>query len=401
VSGAAYPEFNMTHPECKFFPGAGKLSLLTLALMATPYALAAEPGWYIGANVGQSQATIDHDRITSGLLGSGLIAGPINENDRDGGYKLFGGYQLNRHFAVEGGYFDLGRFGFSTTTVPPGTLNGDIKLKGINLDLVGTLPVSERFSIFGRIGVARSQANDTFTGTGAVNVLNPSPSARSNNLKVGLGLDYAFTPSLSLRTEIERYRVDDAVGNKGDVDLISLGLVYRFGVQAPAPAPAPVARQYTPEPVVVAQAPPPVVVVPAPAPPPQPLAPVPKRVSFSADSLFDFDKSVVKPAGRLHLDKMAADLRGVNYDVINVIGNTDRIGAKAYNQKLSTRRAEAVSAYLIEAGGIPASKISAKGVGSAEPVTKPGDCVGTKATPALITCLQPDRRVDIEVNGSR
>jgi OOP family OmpA-OmpF porin len=401
VSAAAYPEINMTHTEREYFPDAGKLSLLALALMATPYALAAEPGWYVGANVGRSQATIDQDRITSGLLGQGLIAGPINEDDRDGGYKLFGGYQLNRHFAVEGGYFDLGRFGFATTTLPPapGTLNGDIKLKGVNLDLVGTLPVSERFSVFGRIGVAMSQADDTFTGTGAVNMRNPSPSARSNNLKVGLGLDYAFTPSLSLRAEIERYRVDDAVGNKGDVDLISLGLVYRFSVQAPAP----VARQYTPEPVVVAQAPPPVAVVPAPASPPRPLAlaPVPQRVSFSADSLFDFDKSVVKPTGRHDLDKIAADLRGVNYDVLSVIGNTDRIGATAYNQKLSTRRAEAVSTYLVEAGGIPPNKISAKGVGSAAPVTKPGDCVGTKATPALITCLQPDRRVDIEVTGKR
>jgi OOP family OmpA-OmpF porin len=399
VLGEPYPENNMTHTLRNPSPVAGKLSLLALALMAAPYALAAEPGWYLGANIGQSQATIDTDRIRGGLLGSGLTAGPIDENDRDGGYKLFGGYQLNRHFAVEGGYFDLGQFGFSTTTTPTGTLNGDIKLKGINLDLVGTLPISERFSAFGRIGVARSQASDTFTGTGAVTVLNPNPSARSNNLKVGLGLEYAFTPAFSLRTEIERYRVDDAVGNKGDVDLISLGLVYRFGGKAPAP----VARQAPPEPVVVAQAPP-VVVMPAPAPPPPPPpppAPVPQRVSFSADSLFDFDKSVVKPAGQTDLDKLANDLRGVDYDVITVIGNTDRIGSQAYNQKLSTRRAEAVSAYLMQAGGIPANKISAKGVGSSDPVTKPGDCKGTKKTPALITCLQPDRRVDIEVTGKR
>jgi OOP family OmpA-OmpF porin len=389
----------MTHTKRKFSPAAGKLSLLALAFMVTPYAAAAEPGWYLGGDVGQSQAAFDQERISSGLLGSGLTAGPIDENDRDRGYKLFGGYQLNRYFSVEGGYFDLGRFGFSTTTTPPGTLHGDIKLKGINLDLVGSLPISERFSAFGRIGVARSQANDTFTGTGAVNVLNPSPSARSNNLKVGLGLEYAFTPAFSLRTEIERYRVDDAVGNKGDVDLISLGLVYRFGAKAPAP----VARQVPAEPVVVAQAPPPVIVMPVPATPvpPPPLAPLPQKVSLSADSLFDFDKSVVKAAGRTDLDKLAADLRGVDYDVITVIGNTDRIGSQAYNQKLSTRRAEAVSAYLMQAGGIPANKISAKGVGSSVPVTKPGDCVGSKATPALITCLQPDRRVDIEVTGKR
>jgi OOP family OmpA-OmpF porin len=128
---------------------------------------------------------------------------------------------------------------------------------------------------------------------------------------------------------------------------------------------------------------------------------VPQKVSFSADSLFDFDKSVVKPAGRTDLDKLAADLRGVDYDVITVTGHTDRIGSHAYNQSLSTRRAEAVSAYLVTSAGIPAGKLSAKGVNGSEPVTKPGDCVGTKATPALITCLQPDRRVDIEVSGKR
>jgi hypothetical protein len=87
VLGENYPEINMTHTDRKFSPTAGKLSLLVLALIAAPYALAAEPGWYIGADVGQSQAKIDSDRISSGLLGSGLTAGPIDENNRDRGYK--------------------------------------------------------------------------------------------------------------------------------------------------------------------------------------------------------------------------------------------------------------------------------------------------------------------------
>jgi OOP family OmpA-OmpF porin len=124
-------------------------------------------------------------------------------------------------------------------------------------------------------------------------------------------------------------------------------------------------------------------------------------VSFSADSLFDFDSAAVKPAGRGELDKLATDLRGVDFDVIKVTGHTDRIGRQAYNQKLSSQRAEAVGSYLVSAAGIPAGKISAKGVNGADPVTKPGECVGTKVTQALIACLQPDRRVDIEVTGQR
>lgn len=386
----------MTSTTCKFVRTTGKLSLLTLALMAAPFAMAQDAGWYAGANIGQSNATIDDARITSGLLGSGLVAGPISDTDRDRGFKIFGGYQYNKYFSVEAGYFDLGRFGFSTTTTPTGTLSGDIRITGLNLDAVGTLPITEKFSAFGRIGVAYARSEDSFHGTGAVNVLNPNPSSRDTNLKVGLGVQYAFTDALSLRAEIERYRIDDAVGNKGDVDLASIGLVYRFGGKTPTP----VARQYTSEPVVVAQAPAPVIVV-MPAPPPPPPAPVPTKITLSADSLFDFDSAAVKPAGRADLDKLAADLRSLDFDVIDVTGHTDRIGRQAYNQKLSTQRAAAVSDYLVTSAGIPANKINARGVNGSDPVTKPGDCVGTKTTPALITCLQPDRRVDIEVTGKR
>ncbi len=386
----------MTLTSRKFVSTTGKLSLLTLALMAAPFAMAQDAGWYGGANLGQSNASIDDARISNDLLGSGLVTTSIDDDDRDRGFKLFGGYQVNKYFAVEAGYFDLGQFGFVANTVPTGSLSGNIKIKGLNLDAVGTLPITEKFSAFGRLGVAYAHTDGSFVGTGAVNVLNPSPSARDTNLKVGLGVQYAFTEALSLRAEIERYRINDAVGNKGDVDLASIGLVYRFGGKTPTP----VAQTTAPAPVIIAQAPAPTpVYVAPPAPPPPP--PAPQKVSFSADSLFDFDSAAVKPAGRGELDKLATDLRGVDFDVIKVTGHTDRIGRQAYNQKLSSQRAEAVGSYLVSAAGIPAGKISAKGVNGADPVTKPGECVGTKVTQALIACLQPDRRVDIEVTGQR
>lgn len=388
----------MTLKTSQFVRTAGKLSLLTLALMAAPFAMAQDAGWYGGANIGQSNASIDDARISSGLLGSGLATSSIADTDRDRGFKLFGGYQVNKNFAVEAGYFDLGQFGFVANTAPTGTLSGNIKLRGFNMDAVGILPITEKFSAFGRLGVTYAHTDGAFAGTGAVNVLDPSPSARDTNLKVGLGVQYAMTDALSLRAEIERYRINDAVGNKGDVDLASIGLVYRFGGKTPTP----VAQTYTPAPVVMAQTPPAVVVAPPPPPPaPPPPPPIPHKVSFSADSLFDFDSAAVKPAGRGELDKLASDLRGVDFDVINVTGHTDRIGRQAYNQKLSSQRAEAVSAYLVSSAGIPASKINARGVNGSDPVTKPGDCVGTKVTKALIACLQPDRRVDIEVTGKR
>lgn len=380
---------------------AGKLSLVALAIMASGVALADDSGWYVGANAGQSTAKIDDAKIISGLVGSGVTSVTVSDTDRDTGYKLFGGYQFNRNFAVEGGAFYLGNFGFKATTVPAGTLTGNINLRGVNLDLVGTLPITENFSVFGRVGANYTQARDSFSGTGAVSVLNPSPSEYDTNPKIGLGIQYAFTDSLAMRAEVERYRVNDAVGSKGDIDLVSLGLVYRFGVKKAAVVARAVAPYY---PVVVAAAPQPVAIAPPPPPPPPPpvyVPPAPRKVSLAADSLFGFDKATVSPDGKQHLDKFAADLQGVSYTVIDITGHTDRIGSHAYNMKLSTARAEAVSAYLVGTSGIAAVKISAKGVNGADPVTKPGDCLGNKATKALIACLQPDRRVDIQVYGEQ
>ncbi|MEP6885430.1 MAG: OmpA family protein, partial [Gammaproteobacteria bacterium] len=138
-----------------------------------------------------------------------------------------------------------------------------------------------------------------------------------------------------------------------------------------------------------------------PPPPPPPPVIEHRRVSFSADSLFSFDKATVRPEGKAALDRFATELVGTKYGTITVEGYTDRLGTDAYNQRLSEQRAESVKAYLVQSKGIEAAKISAVGRGESSPVTKPGECRGEKRTPALIACLQPDRRVEIEVTGTQ
>lgn len=201
----------------------GLAVLATITAGASPLAMAEDLGWYGGANIGRSATNIDDPRITSGLAAGGLGTSSISDRDRSTGFKLYGGYQFHRNFALEGGYFDLGKFGYTANTIPTGTLDGNIKLKGFNLDAVGILPITERFSALGRVGLNYAQARDSFTGTGAVNVTNPNPSKSGTNYKLGVGLQYAFTDALGLRAEVERYRVNDAVGNKGHVDLFSVG----------------------------------------------------------------------------------------------------------------------------------------------------------------------------------
>jgi OOP family OmpA-OmpF porin len=122
----------------------------------------------------------------------------------------------------------------------------------------------------------------------------------------------------------------------------------------------------------------------------------PEKVVFAADALFDFNKAVLKPDGMKAMDDFAAKLKNVKYDVIVAIGYADRLGSDAYNKKLSVRRAEAVKDHLVKKNGIDANRIYTDGKGEASPVTK-DTCKGTKKTKALIACLQPDRRVEVEV----
>ncbi len=138
-----------------------------------------------------------------------------------------------------------------------------------------------------------------------------------------------------------------------------------------------------------------------PAPPAPVAAPKPtgEKITVAADALFDFDKAVLRPEGKAKLDELVSKAGAIKLEVILVVGHTDRIGSDAYNQKLSERRAAAVKAYLVSKG-IEANRVYTEGKGEKQPVT--GDkCKGNKATKELKACLQPDRRADIEIIGTK
>ncbi|MBL8483412.1 MAG: OmpA family protein [Rhodocyclaceae bacterium] len=131
--------------------------------------------------------------------------------------------------------------------------------------------------------------------------------------------------------------------------------------------------------------------------------PASSKVTLSADALFDFDKAVLRPEGKSKLDDLASQAGKLNLEVIIAVGHTDRIGSDAYNQKLSERRAAAVKTYLV-GKGVAANKVYTEGKGEKQPVTgdkckKMGPENGKNKK--LVECLQPDRRVEIEVIGTK
>ena len=127
--------------------------------------------------------------------------------------------------------------------------------------------------------------------------------------------------------------------------------------------------------------------------------PAAEKITLSADALFDFDKATLRPEGKAKLDELVEKVKSIKLEVIIAVGHADRFGTDAYNQKLSEKRAAAVKEYLV-GKGMEANRVYTEGKGKKQPVTKADQCKGPKSK-KTIACLQPDRRVEIEVIGTK
>ena len=219
---------------------------------------------------------------------------------------------------------------------------------------------------------------------------------------VGLGAQFLFNDNFGLQADLRHQwsRSDaKAPGTSFDADgtigntLLNVGAIFRFG------APAAVVAEVAPEPAPIAAAPEPMP-EPAPAPAPEPVKCTPQMdtITVGAEKLFGFDKVNISEEGKAALNEAAAKIKAnPELKAVIVTGHTDRIGSDEYNHKLSHRRAVKVKDYLA-AQGVDPSIIEAVGKGEAEPVVQ---CAGNKKTKKLISCLQPNRRVEIRAEGQK
>jgi OmpA-OmpF porin, OOP family len=177
-----------------------RLSIVAaLAILSTTAVQGAD--FYAGANAG---VTRWHTEDVPGFT-----------TDRsDTGYKLFGGAQFSPNVAAEVGYVGLGK-----AKLTGAGISGNIKGTGLFIDLVGILPMSGDLSLFGKLGVFNGKAKGTAPGVAI--------SDSGTDIKFGFGMAYALSKTMAVRGEWERYRFDLS-GDKGDTDLLSIGLTFKF-----------------------------------------------------------------------------------------------------------------------------------------------------------------------------
>src|SRR6266852_3402943 len=185
-------------------------ALFALVAASTP-ALSQDAGWYGGLGIGQSTFVGACDGISS----------PDSCQEKNTAWKIFGGYQFNRNFAGEFGYTDLGK----TTASFVGFGSASIGARGFELSGVGMLPVSQQFSVYGRLGLFHWDV-DFKDGTG----LAGSASASGTDLTYGLGASFSFTKNSALRLEWQKYQDvgDTNSTGSGDITVIGVGLAVKF-----------------------------------------------------------------------------------------------------------------------------------------------------------------------------
>ena len=209
------------------------------------------------------------------------------------------------------------------------------------------------------------------------------------------GSALAQTPGIDTKSTVG-YVIDQ----RGYVAKSGHGLCWRTGYWTPAMAIAECDPDLVPKAEAAKAAPAAAAPAAAAAAAPKPAA---AKVTLAADALFDFDKAVLRPEGKAKLDDVVSKMKDIKLEVIIAVGHADRIGKDAYNQKLSERRAAAVKDYLV-GKGVEANRVYTEGKGEKQPVT--GDkCKNMGkdhgSNKKLVECLQPDRRVEVEIIGTQ
>lgn len=343
---------------------------VAIASLSTAAFAAPEKGtFYFGGKVGWSSFYKLSDVSAEPSLTDGLD----KSKDRVGG-GAFLGYQANPYLGFELGYDWLGNVKYKSDV--DGEFAGKLRSQGTTAAMKLSYPITDNFDIYTRLGafIYNNKLSDT---AGIVSKkTDVAPLA-------ALGVQYDINDDFSARLDYQWVNkmktgsgTNPALGEiKPSNGLLSLGVTYNFANVMKKPEPEVV----VPEEEVVVDV-------------------KETRFVLSDDVLFDFGKSELKAGGRAQLDELVGKLVDLQPSQGNavVIGHTDRIGSDAVNKRLSLARATSVMNYLVQKG-IPKDAISARGDGSANPVTGT-KCNGLKAA-QLRSCLGPDRRVEIEITG--
>ena len=209
-------------------------TLLLALLFACGPALAQNPGWYIGAGAGSTQA----DFVRSDFTTTGLATGTYSADDSDIGIRIFGGYRVAPNWALEFGYASLGRYKHRYNNAGNVAIY-DYEASALTVAAAASLPLAGGLSLNGRVGVALTAAElGLRRDNGTANPpfcpdswwWSSDCSSRRNNLYWGLGAQFDVSPRLGIRLDYDNYGEvgEEFETGRADIETVSVNFVWRF-----------------------------------------------------------------------------------------------------------------------------------------------------------------------------
>jgi OOP family OmpA-OmpF porin len=206
----------------------------TIRILAAMTMAAAAPalaeGWYAGVSGGKTRSEVDSGRIDGELTGLGFISSRTSSDTSDSTWRVFVGRNLLPWLHSEVYYADLGKTSWTATVVPDGALSARIKAKAYGLALVAHIEPIDRLRLFAKAGLARTEAEATFSGSGFVELAQGSAEKRRTSGVYGVGIQYGVTPRIWLRGEYDVHDKvgSDEMGGRFKVQAATLGVALRF-----------------------------------------------------------------------------------------------------------------------------------------------------------------------------
>ena len=193
------------------------LAIASVASTAGAWAQARDERWYAGASIGRSEFIDQCEGVS------------VSCKDTDTAFRIFGGYRFHRNFAAELGYANLGK-AKADGTISGVSVRADLKAQTWDLVGVGMLPVAQNISLLGKLGMHRSEAKVSATGSVAGFSASTSSKETNTDLTFGLGAQYDFSRNFAARAEWQRYKKlgGDDIGGKFDIDVISIAGLFKF-----------------------------------------------------------------------------------------------------------------------------------------------------------------------------
>jgi OOP family OmpA-OmpF porin len=220
--------------ECvRYLSSKKEFNMKKIVLAAVLAGCAAAPvfagDFYVVGTLGQSTFDLSKSDIDRSMVAAGVPVTSSSLDKSDVAYKIQLGYQFNPYVAIEGGYVDLGKSGYSAS-VTGAAVQSDVKASGLAIAALGILPINESFSLFGKLGLINAAVEIEATASAGGSSASSSISATKIKGNWGLGAAYNVNKQLALRVEYERFMKLGDANSTGEVDvnLLSAGIAFKF-----------------------------------------------------------------------------------------------------------------------------------------------------------------------------